>query len=394
MPYNTGNPVPSTDARDFMDNVQNTDVAVNTQELTWTDRLGVSRKTFAGMEKDFTDFLAASGFEPEVLEYVDGSPLTVLRPTQLIERASTPGVLYAIKLPSAFPSSLSGVWADDEEKLVIRADDSLRQELAGENGAAMIGHGVVSADSIAELLLLPVDHRREDLSYLVKGYAANGDGGGGAFYWDASRSAENDGESVFDGFVRVSRARTDAEAGGSIPATVVSGDVEILEQGTRSLSESVVVQAGVTLRGAGSPDTFNDNTKGVVLSAPSTLDVGVMLGNAPANTNDRNRGIRVEGVKVVGEGAETSTIGFSTYSSTETQHSVIFSSLRQCVARLLGVGFRYRNNWSMDFRQNVATSCGIGHLIDGTIGGTSTDFNGLLAYSCDVGFRVSVTGYN
>jgi len=139
MPYKTGNPVPSTDARDFMDNVQNTDVAVNTQELTWTDRLGVSRKTFAGMEKDFTDFLAASGFEPEVLEYVDGSPLTVLRPTQLIERASTPGILYAIKLPSAFPVGLSGNWAADEALLVIRTDDSLRGELEALGGAGIVG---------------------------------------------------------------------------------------------------------------------------------------------------------------------------------------------------------------------------------------------------------------
>lgn len=140
MPYNTGNPVPSTDARDFMDNVQNTDVAANTQELTWTDRLGVARKTFAGMEKDFTDFLAASGFEPEVLEYVDGSPLTVLRPTQLIERSAAPGILYAIKLPSAFPVTLSGIWTTDEAELVIRVDDSLRPELASSSGSAQIGH--------------------------------------------------------------------------------------------------------------------------------------------------------------------------------------------------------------------------------------------------------------
>lgn len=149
MPYNTGNPVPSTDARDFMDNVQNTDVAVNTQELTWTDRLGVSRKTFAGMEKDFTDFLAASGFEPEVLEYVDGTPLTVDRPTQLIERAATPGILYAMKLPATFPAGLSGTWSTDEAKLVIRADDSLRHELSQPDGFNMVGGLPEELDSLS-----------------------------------------------------------------------------------------------------------------------------------------------------------------------------------------------------------------------------------------------------
>lgn len=139
MTFNTGNPVGSTDARDLYDNAQNFDKLSVGPEHSYPDRLGVPRKSWAGMEADFSAFLAASGFEPDVLEYVDGSPLTVLRPTQLIERTSTPGILYAIKLPSAFPASLSGVWADDEEKLVIRVDDSLRQDLVGAAGAGIVG---------------------------------------------------------------------------------------------------------------------------------------------------------------------------------------------------------------------------------------------------------------
>ncbi|GEM_PF-5536073 len=197
MPYNTGNPVPSTDARDFMDNVQNTDVAVNTQELTWVDRLGVSRKTFAGMEKDFTDFLAASGFEPEVLAYVDGSPLTVLRPTQLIERASSPGILYAVKLPSAFPVGLSGNWETDEAALVIRVDDSLRHELA--NGTpflvdnAIVGRSLRLVNSFADLRTVAPRHSNDRvllLAHTVDGF------GGGQFRWDASSVAADDNGTV------------------------------------------------------------------------------------------------------------------------------------------------------------------------------------------------------
>jgi hypothetical protein len=139
MTFNTGNPVGSTDARDLYDNAQNFDKLSVGTEHSYPDRLGVSRKSWAGMEADFTDFLAASGFEPEVLEYVDGAPLTVDRPTQLIERAATPGILYAIKLPSTFPASLSGTWSTDEAKLVIRVDDSLRGQLASTGGAALIG---------------------------------------------------------------------------------------------------------------------------------------------------------------------------------------------------------------------------------------------------------------
>ncbi|MCY1284475.1 hypothetical protein D9M70_333780 [compost metagenome] len=141
MTFNTGNPVGSTDARDLYDNAQNFDKFSIGTEPSYQDRLGVSRKSIAGMESDFTAFLEASGFEPVVLQYVDGSPLTVDRPTQLIERASTPGILYAIKLPSAFPASLSGSWAADEALLVIRIDDALRQELAGNDGADLIGYG-------------------------------------------------------------------------------------------------------------------------------------------------------------------------------------------------------------------------------------------------------------
>lgn len=45
MAFNTGNPVPSGDARDLSDNAENLDSAVNSTGATWTDRLGVVRKT-------------------------------------------------------------------------------------------------------------------------------------------------------------------------------------------------------------------------------------------------------------------------------------------------------------------------------------------------------------
>lgn len=155
MTFNTGNPIGSTDARDLHDNAQNFDKLSVGPERSYPDRLGVFRKSWAGMEADFADFLAASGFEPEVLQYVDGSSLTVDRPTQLIERAATPGILYAIKLPSAFPVTLSGTWATDEAKLVIRVDDSLRQELA--NGTEFLVDTAVVGSGGQSLELLLAD---------------------------------------------------------------------------------------------------------------------------------------------------------------------------------------------------------------------------------------------
>src|SRR5690625_5708491 len=52
--YNTGNPIGSKDPRDLYDNAENLDTAVNdVANDTWSDRLGRSRKTMSGMERQF-----------------------------------------------------------------------------------------------------------------------------------------------------------------------------------------------------------------------------------------------------------------------------------------------------------------------------------------------------
>ncbi|WP_375079846.1 hypothetical protein [Pseudomonas aeruginosa] len=135
--YATGNPLGSKDPRDLYDNSENLDAAMNDRvNTTWNDRFGVSRKTWFGVEQQVNDFLANSGFELPPLVYVDGSTLTVDRPTQLIERD---GNLYSVKLPASFPVQLTGNWSADEPLLTVRSDQSLRQQLAGADGADMVG---------------------------------------------------------------------------------------------------------------------------------------------------------------------------------------------------------------------------------------------------------------
>lgn len=56
MAYNTGNSVPSTDAKDFIDNCENLDKAVNSLESTFQDRLGVTRSTWDGIAKGLSFF--------------------------------------------------------------------------------------------------------------------------------------------------------------------------------------------------------------------------------------------------------------------------------------------------------------------------------------------------
>lgn len=134
--YNTMNPVPSADARDRYDNSQVFDELMNGAAPSTPDRLGVLRQSWKGMELAFSEFLINSGFEPVHLIYVDGQPLQVDRPTQLIDYD---GSVYRIKMPSSFPVMLTGDWATDLPLLVDVGDVALREVLAMSSGAGMIG---------------------------------------------------------------------------------------------------------------------------------------------------------------------------------------------------------------------------------------------------------------
>ncbi len=135
--YATGNPLGSKDPRDLYDNAENFDAAMNDRvNTTWTDRFGVSRPTMKGYEEQFNDWLDAQGFEPGFLEYVDGSPLTVDRSTQLIQRGDN---IYSVKRPASFPVNLTGNWVTDQNLLVAQVDQSLREQLAEPSGMQMVG---------------------------------------------------------------------------------------------------------------------------------------------------------------------------------------------------------------------------------------------------------------
>lgn len=56
--YNTGNPVGSSSPLDLYDNAENLDNGINGSASTWQDRRGVTRKSMAGIEADFQQFLA------------------------------------------------------------------------------------------------------------------------------------------------------------------------------------------------------------------------------------------------------------------------------------------------------------------------------------------------
>ncbi len=141
--YNTGNPVPSGDARDRFDNTQTLDEVVSGQADTALTRLGTTLQTLKGMNNTFNQWLANSSFETAHLTYVVGQPLTVSRSTQLIDYN---GSVYRVKLPAAFPLNLTGTWASDSEKLVDVGDQSLRQALAA-SGPNLVSPTVVGGSN-------------------------------------------------------------------------------------------------------------------------------------------------------------------------------------------------------------------------------------------------------
>lgn len=141
--YNTLSPVPSKAVKDLSDNTEVLDRFMNSPSPSEPDRFFVRKETLTGLRKMVKDFLESMGFEAIHLTYVNGSPLVVNRPTQLIDRA---GITYAVKQPATFPLILSGTWATDSSLLVDVGDNSLRQDLAAPTGSSMVGNLAQSLD--------------------------------------------------------------------------------------------------------------------------------------------------------------------------------------------------------------------------------------------------------
>lgn len=135
----------------------------------------------------------------QTFDYEAGIKITSY--SQMVRDGS--GDFWQVSGQVALPYVIIGSGLPEGDALVPAGDAVLRQDLANpDKGAAMAARGVVAVDSIDDLLALTEGQRKEGLRYLVKGYHAGSDVGGGEFYWDASRTAENDGGVVIAGWIR------------------------------------------------------------------------------------------------------------------------------------------------------------------------------------------------
>lgn len=131
--YNTGNALGSTDPRDLYDNAENLDNLVNGEQPSYDDRLGESRKSWAGMEADFQQFLLDQGYQ-ELGAYEDG-PFTIEQLNQVFSRD---GFLYRLSPSVGVPYTTQGTdqtsW-DAEKENFVQVDFVTAQNLADERQA-------------------------------------------------------------------------------------------------------------------------------------------------------------------------------------------------------------------------------------------------------------------
>ena len=131
MAFNTGNPIGSTDARDLSDNAENFDEAINDRtNQTWTDRLGVARKTVWGAFSEITYKTPVS--------YAIGISFLTTDANKTVEEA---GVVYA-PLNSALPFTTSGTFSGDDDARFYPVQDKnnvIRVTSVAESFAGLAG---------------------------------------------------------------------------------------------------------------------------------------------------------------------------------------------------------------------------------------------------------------
>lgn len=180
--FNTGNSVPSANAKDRFDNSQTFDEFVAGSYDTTVTRTGKTLLTLRGMNNQFNQWLTVSGFEMPAIPYAAGAVIN--RASQLI---SYQGEQYSVAVGSTFPYTLNGTFSVDAPNLVQRSEQSLRSDLGNVSnpilGAAMVARAVVSVGSLLDLRTAKQDPSQK---YLVTSFYAGGSTGGDWFYWSPS----------------------------------------------------------------------------------------------------------------------------------------------------------------------------------------------------------------
>lgn len=118
-----------------------------------------------------------------------------------------------------------------------------------DKGAAMVGRGVVAVDSIADLRALPEDQRKGGLRYLVKGYYAGSDIGGGEFVWRAEDMSTKVSSDPYQGLC-VPPADDPSGVGGAWERVVANTTIQAAWFGTIPDSQAAAMSNTARLQSA------------------------------------------------------------------------------------------------------------------------------------------------
>lgn len=142
-------PIGSSEVKVLFNNASNLDDGVNSEELTWTDRFGKLRKTFAGIEQDANNALINIGFE-FIGDYDANGPLLISRPNQVFSKSGD----YWKPGPSlTLPYTTVNNWVVDQPKFVSVGDAALRTALAQPDGSKLSGYkGYTVYDRFAQVV--------------------------------------------------------------------------------------------------------------------------------------------------------------------------------------------------------------------------------------------------
>lgn len=278
--YLTGDPLGSTAVKNLYDNASNFDEVMNSPSPSFTDRFGMRRETWAGMEKGFDDFLLASGYQ-FIGDYDADGPLTITQQNQIF---SKDGDYWRASAALALPYTTVNNWATDQPKFVAIGDAALRSDLANANpllGSALVyGIGRV-VGTIALLRALPTTGSHHAF---VVGYYAAGDGGGGSYRYDPTdaTSADNGGSIIV------------ATDGGRWKLTQTAG-WSVLQFGAKGdgvSNDTIAIQSAIdALPARGGEVLFPGGT----FAVSATLRLG--NGNGGTTFSTKN------GIKIKGQGA-------------------------------------------------------------------------------------------
>lgn len=139
--YNTGNPVPSGDARDRFDNSQTLDETINSSMPSTVTRTGKVIRTLEGMQQEFNSLIEGFGFT-YAGPYVAGT--VILSHLSYVE---VDGLAYVLKPSVSVPYTVTGDWNTESINFNLAGDSVLRSELA-DGGPDLVNPSVVGATSI------------------------------------------------------------------------------------------------------------------------------------------------------------------------------------------------------------------------------------------------------